>query len=300
MKILFFSDSHIKSSNPVNRKDDYVKSLICKFRQIEDIKKQYNVDITIFGGDFFDKPLPSLDLAGKFIYFLFKTWIVLGNHDFYSRAVETSKRSLLGYSDFISEQLEIIDEEKGIQIDSCDFRAMHFKKDIEKSSSFRKDFLDDHFKILIIHALVVEKPFIADYVLVDDFDTNANLVLCSHNHHGFPITKRKDEVMFICPGALGRKEFTKRIPQVAFIEIDEKDKKILNACYIPLKVETNCWLISNKKKEDKENVYLDYYLESIESFLIRNDIDLSHLIIEFAKRNNIEDKVVDEALKRIL
>ena len=56
MRILFFTDTHIRGTNPQNRKDNFPETLYLKMEEVFDIAKKNNVDILLHGGDIFDRP----------------------------------------------------------------------------------------------------------------------------------------------------------------------------------------------------------------------------------------------------
>ena len=56
LRFLFLTDTHIRGTNPQNRKDDFLKTLFDKMTEVFDLAKQNNVDIIIHGGDVFDRP----------------------------------------------------------------------------------------------------------------------------------------------------------------------------------------------------------------------------------------------------
>ena len=66
LKILYFTDSHIRGTTPKNRKDDFTKTLEKKFNEIVDIIDEEGIDFVIHGGDLFDRPDVSISLVSKF------------------------------------------------------------------------------------------------------------------------------------------------------------------------------------------------------------------------------------------
>lgn len=66
MRILFFTDSHIRGTTPKNRKDDFTNTLEKKFTEIVEIIDREDIDYVIHGGDLFDRPDVSISLVSKF------------------------------------------------------------------------------------------------------------------------------------------------------------------------------------------------------------------------------------------
>ncbi|GAH66040.1 unnamed protein product [marine sediment metagenome] len=59
MRLLFFTDSHLRSATPPGRTDSYPRSLKKKFEIIKRIKDKEKVDVILCGGDVFDRPTPA-------------------------------------------------------------------------------------------------------------------------------------------------------------------------------------------------------------------------------------------------
>ena len=60
MRILYFTDTHIRATNPKSRKDNFYETLITKFEEVSKIIHEENVDYVIHGGDLFDRPYTSI------------------------------------------------------------------------------------------------------------------------------------------------------------------------------------------------------------------------------------------------
>ena len=85
MKILYFTDIHLKGINPRNRIDNYCDSVKAKVVECFDIAKKNKVLLIVIGGDVFDGYLVSNTLSDWFIDLTDKykidVWITPGNHD---------------------------------------------------------------------------------------------------------------------------------------------------------------------------------------------------------------------------
>jgi exonuclease SbcD len=85
MKILFFSDAHIRGDNPRSRKDNYPQALENKFNQIREIIQDRDVKLVLNGGDLFNSPAPSYSVVSHFASLL-RSWkipiySIIGSHD---------------------------------------------------------------------------------------------------------------------------------------------------------------------------------------------------------------------------
>src|SRR5690554_6149535 len=105
LKILFFTDAHIRGTNPKNRKDNFVDTLERKLLEISDIIEKYNIDFVLHGGDLFDRPDISISIASRFSSILDKIkipfYLVSGNHDVYGHNPDTINRTMLGLLDIL-------------------------------------------------------------------------------------------------------------------------------------------------------------------------------------------------------
>ena len=66
MKFLFFTDTHIRATNPTSRLDNYIETVEKKFMEVKDIINKNKVDFVLHGGDFFDRPDVPVKIVGKF------------------------------------------------------------------------------------------------------------------------------------------------------------------------------------------------------------------------------------------
>ena len=86
MKILFFTDVHIKGKNPESRIDNYLDALIKKLVFVFDYAKTNNYDLILCGGDLFDSANVS-DSIKNVLLPIFKLntiplYTIIGSHDY--------------------------------------------------------------------------------------------------------------------------------------------------------------------------------------------------------------------------
>ncbi|MEJ8751212.1 metallophosphoesterase [Lagierella sp. ICN-221743] len=314
MKFLFFTDTHIRASNPSSRKDDYIESLKLKFKEVGEIAKENNVDYILHGGDLFDRPDVPVRIVGDFANILNSynkpIYIISGNHDIYGHNPKTVERSMLGLLNQINfvklinfkEPIILIKDNLKVQIS-----GVPYIYDIDSNYKdyyfpTRLEGVDYH--IVMIHSFLIDKPFIdsISHTLIDEIkDVDADIVLAGHYHSGFGI-KRFNDRYFVNPGSLARTYNStaeiNRTPEVAIIELSKEEIKIDE---IKLK--------SAKKGEDVFNKAEDRYKiknEQIENFkqLIRTSGNLENyntleILKEISKEKNFPKHIVDEAIKRL-
>jgi len=125
MRILFFTDTHLRAATPQNRTDNLPQALISKLEEVVKLAKEWSVDLVLHGGDLFDVPNPGLAQAGEYLAILKSLscplYIVPGNHDLYGGNLLTLPRTLLGllsrlgYLRLLLPETPLYIEEQGIR-----------------------------------------------------------------------------------------------------------------------------------------------------------------------------------------
>ncbi|MDX9917835.1 MAG: metallophosphoesterase family protein [Gudongella sp.] len=314
MKFLYFTDTHIRGSNPRNRKDVFIETMEQKFQEIAEIIDKRDIDFVIHGGDLFDRPDSSISVVSRFAHIL-KTitkpiYIVSGNHDIFGHNPDTLDRTMLGLLrsfDF----LNVVDKDSPILVTKDDMTVQltgvpysydidlspdnYILKEVDKRASYA---------INIVHGMLLDKPFIKGipYTLIDDvIETKANITLCGHYHAGFD-TVIRDGKYFINPGSLVRvtnsiREMERR-PKVVMLDLSEE-----------IQVE-DIYLKSAKPGEEvldrtvlengvfrSERIY--EFKQTIDAALDFEKIDINDLITEVALTEKVPKSVREEALRRI-
>ncbi|TFZ39802.1 metallophosphoesterase [Soehngenia longivitae] len=314
MKILFLTDTHLRSSNPKNRKDDFQKTLENKLEEIAQMVDEYEIDFVIHGGDLFDRPDTSVLTVTKYANIIKKIkkpiYIISGNHDIFGLNPATLDRTMLGllgnlnFLNIIRDDDKIILEKENIRVQVT---GKPYTYDIDSNvSNYILESVDSNcnYSINIVHGMLLDKPFIKGipYTLIDDIlETKADITLSGHYHAGFGIIFRNNKY-FINPGSLVRitnslKEI-ERIPQVAIITLN----KDISIELIPLKVAKSGDEVLDRTELEK-NIYRNErimeFKQTIDSALNFEKVDINDILIEVAISENVNDKVKEEALKRI-
>ncbi len=314
MKILFLTDTHLRSSNPKNRKDDFQKTLENKLEEIAQIVDEHEIDFVIHGGDLFDRPDTSVLTVTKYANIIKKIkkpiYIISGNHDIFGLNPATLDRTMLGllgnlnFLNIIRDDDKIILEKENIRVQVT---GKPYTYDIDSNvSNYILESVDSNcnYSVNIVHGMLLDKPFIKGipYTLIDDIlETEADITLSGHYHAGFGIIFRNNKY-FINPGSLVRitnslKEI-ERIPQVAIITLN----KDISIELIPLKVAKSGDEVLDRTELEK-NIYRNErimeFKQTIDSALNFEKVDINDILIEVAISENVNDKVKEEALKRI-
>lgn len=316
LKILFFTDTHIRGSNPKNRKDNFADSVEKKLLEIVDIIDKNNVDFVLHGGDLFDRPDISISIASRFALVLNKIkvpfYMVSGNHDVYGHNPNTVNRTMLGLLDIlgiikiINNNTKLILEKNNIKVQ---LTAQPYVYDIDSPNKLDYYIVRDvdpdvHFSIHMVHGMLLDKPFIKGipYTLIDDIkSTLADITLSGHYHAGFK-TIKIDNKYFINPGSMVRianslKEI-ERIPKVILIELEE-DIKIKE---IPLKSALPGEEVLDRTEIEKnlfKNERIMEFKQSIDAAVDFEKMDINEVLIRVSNAEGVEERVIKEALKRI-
>jgi len=315
MKFLFFTDTHIRGTNPQNRKDNFIETLHHKMREVLSIATHNKVDVILHGGDIFDRPdiSPSLvrDLIILLKDFSFPIYAVAGNHDVYGQNPHTLHRTMLGLLDGIGiikiikpkEKIYFSDGTKKIQLTGQSYFYGIDTPEYLDSYIVEKD-PDVDFAIHMVHGMLLDKPFFEGmaYTLINNIvSTEADITLSGHYHTGFDI-KCIDDKYFINPGSLVRinnslGEFSRR-PKVVIIDIEDNIKITelpLKSCQPGEDVLDRSKIEATSFREKK----LSAFVQSVYSTGHYDTIDINNLIEEISRQENLSENVIKEALKRI-
>lgn len=316
MKILFFTDTHIRGTTPKNRKDDLVDTLGKKFNEIVEISNSNNVDFVLHGGDLFDRPDVSISIVSKFVTILNKfkapIYIISGNHDVYGHNPQTIHRTMLGLFNAMG-IIHLIHEGEVVFLRKDDINVQltgqPYIYSIDEKiniSKYRVEKIDKKadFSIHMVHGMLLDRPFIKGipYTLVDDIkDTKADITLAGHYHSGFGIIK-SDDKYFVNPGSIIRitnslKEI-ERIPQVVMITLKDDIKIEL----IPLKSALPGEEVLDRQEIENfifKNERLTQFKQSVDSTANFEKLDINEILLNISLAEEVSDKVKQEALKRI-
>jgi len=313
--MLFFTDTHIRGTNPQNRKDNFVDTIFRKLEEVFDIAKENDVDILIHGGDIFDRPDIAPSLVRDFIVLIDRyslpIYAVAGNHDMFGQNPVTLNRTMLGLLDGAGiirllspgEKLYFKDGNKKIQLTGQHY-FYGLDVDSGKQSYIVKKDKDVDVAVHIVHGMLLEKPFFEGmaYTLIEDIlDTEADITLSGHYHSGFT-TKCIDNKYFINPGSLVRINNSLnellRMPKVVLLDLQNEIK--IQELYLKralpgeevldrTKVETMAF------RERK----LSEFIQSVNSTGNYDTFDINNIIEQISKQQNLKEEVIKEALKRI-
>ncbi len=315
MKILYFTDTHIRATNPKNRLDNFFETLKKKINEVAEISIKENVDFVLHGGDLFDRPDTSISIVSEFakIFQRFKVpiYIVSGNHDIFGHNYKTLNRTMLGLLDSFNllklvNDKKIILEKDGVkvQLTSNPFVA---GMDAEANRcryivSERNPNVD--YQIHMTHGFLIDKPFLKNVphtIISDLLDTEADITLGGHYHFGFK-TQEIEGKYFINPGALVRISNSiseiNRKPKIVILELT--DHINVREVYLKTALDGNVVLDRREIERHKFKQSKIYeFKEIIDSTTQLSNLNVYDILNEIATNESIEDAVKNEAVSRI-
>ncbi len=315
MKILFFTDTHLRGSSPANRKDNIVSTLKSKLQEVVNLANDHQVDYVLHGGDFFDTPTPALSVVADYLEILRELkaplYGVAGNHDIYGGNLQTLSRTMLGFTarmgffSLLGEAESVKLEAGGIRADligrsyhlDMDRRPRHLDYLVEKNE-------ESDLTLHLIHGMLLDKQeFPGDYTLIDDLmDTGADLVLAGHYHLGFGSITRGSH-NFVNPGALVRlSNHQREIERKVKVALIDFTGGAVNCRLIPLQSSpVGEEVLDRTKVDEMESRFLamERFTREVKEAAELKRWDVSQIISELALAENLSEEVRKEALTRI-
>lgn len=316
MRLLFFTDTHIRLTNPRNRLDNFYETTILKLEEIRDYANSRNVDYVIHGGDLFDRPdsaIKSTGEVGKILAsFNMPIYIVVGNHDIFGYNIATLNRTMLGLLNnldainLIPEQgVELFDGKIKVLLLGRDYSS---ELDLDKSNYIvKKEELNTNadYIVNVVHGFLTDRPFLkhVPHILLGEIlETDADITLSGHYHTGFA-TQIYNGKYFANPGSMVRVSNTiselNRRPRFLEIEIVKDGIEIKDVFFQGIKdgdeVLDRKTLIDSQFKEERLTIFSDSIHQNIDLSLL----DLESIIDSIATNENFEVKVRNEAKLRL-
>ncbi|MDO5041248.1 MAG: metallophosphoesterase [Peptoniphilus sp.] len=315
MKILYFTDTHIRATNPKNRLDNFFETLKIKINEVAEISIKENVDFVLHGGDLFDRPDTSISIVTEFakIFQKFQApiYIVSGNHDIFGHNYKTLNRTMLGLLDSFNliklvNDKKIILEKDGIKVQltsnpfvaGMDAEANRYRYIVSERNP------DVNYQIHMTHGFLTDRPFLKNvpHTLISDLlDTEADITLCGHYHFGFK-TQKIEGKYFINPGALVRISNSiseiNRKPKVVILELTDH----IDVREIYLKTAPKGDIVLDRGEIERhkfKQAKIYEFKEIIDSTTKQNYLTVYDILNEIATNESIEDDVRNEAVSRI-
>lgn len=320
VRFLYVTDTHLRSTAPASRTDDFAASVLSKIREVVSIANSYGVHAVLHGGDLFDIPEPGLGQVGLFLEALRNLRVPIliapGNHDMYGHNPNTLERTLLGllkrigFLDYLTpEPRRFEDGEVKVQVTGQGFHAEIDRRDITLDYAVRK-LPECDYAIHVAHGMVLPQrvisnaPFLPTATAAEDIlqITEADYTLTGHYHLPFEISDGEKRVAN--PGALVRlsaiQEEIDRTPSVMLIECSRNE---IDHQIIPLSCAKPGSEVIDRSHIDAEQVRRERrqaFLSSLEEF--RGDrfaaLEPEMVLSEVLNRFQASPEVQGEVWKR--
>ena len=240
-RIGFFTDTHLSSKTFSSRKDDYPRSVLEKFNFC--VRRcSSRCDVTLFGGDLFDKYKINEDFVKEAVFLAFFEGMkknhpflyTFGQHDLYGNDYKNREESVTSFimrtSRLFGNSLNEIPMEEDLILTLRDEETEEVKKiavtacpnseepiSWSQRASNRRTADTCDVRIAVVHHLLsnVEASW---FVHTSKFVTTTNdialrgfdVVLCGDLHDGFEPHLNKTGTLFINPGSVARTKKTKK------------------------------------------------------------------------------------------
>lgn len=325
-RFIVTGDLHFRTENPRSRKDIYSEALLTKLYEIFQIAHYNDAQAIIIPGDIFDSSSVSLITIVKLASFLanckeefgIDVLTISGNHDLPAGnkgSVPRTPFGLLTKLNFIYD-LEEQDYEQfyddlfaievfGARISGCGFDYQTDTSD--GAGQFAIGERSDNTPLIrVVHSMLLPAAptFPMRHTLIDQVETDADIIISGHYHDGFGVIRRKDGKLFINPGALCRLSASKaemeRTVQVALLTI--RSKTDFDAELIPLQSARPAEEVLDREaiveKVEHEN-WLESFFEKLSEEGEAKFMEVREIVDSIASREKIRPEVKEEALKRI-
>ena len=305
MKLLIFTDSHIRASTPRSRIDDYPTAMWEKFRQISQIIVEQGINTVLIGGDLFDAPDPSTSIVNSYLQ-LFTYWnipiySIVGSHDKFGYNDNTLYRTGLGTL-IASGIIKLLDKTQRIGYNTQIAGVSH-SYDLDENPAtdyYRKKLNTDEYLIQICHGMTLDGPWgFGKHTNVRDIKTEADLLMCGHYHPGFKPTQVENTTI-INVGSLGRTENIQRqySPGVVMITTDTPGEESWE--FIPLNVPEN---VFSTKEVEVEKVFgedISVFIQLLKDRSSNTEYaNLKELITLMGQKGQYPKEIIAKALEYV-
>jgi len=296
MKILFLSDTHLRSRAPVGRIDDFLAAQTRKWEYILNKCKDLKVEVLIQAGDMWDNPAPPYSLVTKMIsmfdWFQYPERIltIIGQHDMMMRS-KKHENTIVGLMSIATKvtYFDLYDE-------PLDIDANLFVHGVGFGNDYDITPVSDARNILVVHDMIGNHPLYPghDITYAEDFLATwqgFDIILCGDYHYPYMI-KSDDGRRILNTGCLLRlsrdeRDMTRR-PH--FWIWDTKTDK-WSKHYVPISPYTDVFDLSTKT-EKKEHVELDRFIEQLKQ---KEKVGLSFMenLEAYFEEHNTDEAVIE-------
>lgn len=334
-KFTLIGDLHIRKQAPINRKDDFYNTLKEKLKEIVKVGYENQVDGFLIAGDFFDSPMPSMNVVSEIIrIFLNGSDIsdllysssttaedikkrtekmipiitVAGNHDLYGNSINTLNRTMLGFLINLG-IVRLVSKENPFSLEnkdfSCAITGTSYNSDIDsedKSGYIVDEKLGDK-HIHIVHGMLSDTDMgkiITHTRIKDILNTKADFTFAGHEHNGFDLIER-DNKYFYNSGSITRLsiEEVDRKVKIAKLEVSKEGFKLLPYYLKTAKDGKEVLDLTKKERKIKKEEEFKEYHEAVKLAGNFEGNTSREIIDSLAENNNIKPHIKEKALEML-
>ena len=316
MKFLYFTDSHIRGTNPKSRTDSFFHTVKIKLQEIQSIAAEEKVHAVLHGGDLFDRPDVSISVMNEIIpilkSFQMPIYAISGNHDIYGHNPITLPRTMMGLLDTLgiihlinNQRLLLKEEETTVQlsgspyiygIDREENRGLYIVDERDPAADYA---------IHLVHGFLMSgdvKAIFANTLIDDILDTKADLTLSGHLHDGFPTTEVEGKV-FANPGAIVRisNSMTElnRHPKILLIDVKKNNATITERYLKSARPGSEVLDRTEIEMHKFKRRELAEFKESIDRTGNYDRINFFDLLADISANEKLDPAIKEEAMTRI-
>lgn len=203
-KLLFITDTHLKSTAPRGRRDNYVGTILAKLAEVDRLARDLKVDALIHGGDLFDIPQVSFRLMSRVVEFFLSlpcpAFVLPGNHDVSGYSLGVLPSTSLG---FLAEVGIFTLLREPVKIGGTTIYPLPLTV-APVAEAYKVP--EDGVSIIVAHDNVVPSPVhpVIPHLVMTPNLSNADLVLLGHWHPGWPEPIKLGQTIYVNPGSLVR------------------------------------------------------------------------------------------------
>lgn len=276
---IYISDLHLSDKQPISRVDSVFDAGMYKLEYVLKRAKELGTFV-ICGGDFFHEPRVSYKMLNSVMDLLNKykvdVYTVFGNHDLIGvNQLDESAAIFTLIKSGLVKELKVLETPEYV------IEAAPYVKEIPQSYFMKTKVPPTKKKILVIHNALIPVKVRFDHILLEDFKTDADLVLCGHIHQFW--NKKIKKVQYVSPACLVRRSIAEKDAEPCMLIINGK----VEVEKIPLNNQAE-WCVTTSEEVTKA-LYTAINDSKIEASQIE----------EYINSSDYERKVKDFCLEKI-
>jgi DNA repair exonuclease SbcCD nuclease subunit len=313
MKLLITGDWHLSDKCPVNRTDeDYYATCIDKLTQILEIAQEFECEVLVQPGDFFDTHRTSdyikSDIIRQLSTFTQQTHCevltVFGQHDlrFHSNRINTPLHLLetAGVLHILTPETPLVYENDLEQV--C-FQGMSWNESDEQIKQGAVNISNCSCTVLVMHKMIVKNKL---WDGQEEFFYGKNLFrrhphdlfVCGDNHQSFTFSTKDEQRHVINCGSLLRST-SKQLEHKPIVYVYDTITKKCEPILLQVAPASECFFVDRIKKTKHIESELEVFIRQIDGTLKIEGLDFLETLEKVTEAAEIE-KPVRKVIKQLL